>query len=60
MRQHLESVFSQRNSSNQLTVSMVLGLPPWIADVQDGQYLAARRAICTGGPQDALGYAGLS
>lgn len=47
VRQHLESVFSQRNSSNQLAVSMVLGLPPWIADVQDGQYLAARRAICT-------------
>ncbi|XP_004604530.2 beta-Ala-His dipeptidase [Sorex araneus] len=47
VRQYLESVFSQRNSPNQLTVSMVLGLQPWVADIQDGQYLAARRAIRT-------------
>lgn len=47
VRQHLESAFSRRNSPNLLTISMVLGLQPWVADVQGGQYLAARRAICT-------------
>lgn len=47
VKQHLEAVFSRRNSPNQLTVSMMLGLQPWVADVQGGQYLAARRAIRT-------------
>uniref|UniRef100_A0A8C5Y2J1 Carnosine dipeptidase 1 n=1 Tax=Microcebus murinus TaxID=30608 RepID=A0A8C5Y2J1_MICMU len=44
---HLEDVFSKRNSSNHMAVSMVLGLPPWIANISDNQYLAAKRAIRT-------------
>ncbi|KAM9225483.1 beta-Ala-His dipeptidase isoform 1-T2 [Dugong dugon] len=44
---HLEDIFSKRNSSNQMAVSMVLGLQPWIADIKDNQYLAAKRAIRT-------------
>lgn len=31
-----------------MDVSMVLGLHPWIADIKDHQYLAAKRAIKTG------------
>uniref|UniRef100_A0A7N9D8P5 Carnosine dipeptidase 1 n=1 Tax=Macaca fascicularis TaxID=9541 RepID=A0A7N9D8P5_MACFA len=44
---HLEDVFSKRNSSNKMVVSMTLGLHPWIANVNDTQYLAAKRAIRT-------------
>ncbi|XP_049989784.1 beta-Ala-His dipeptidase-like [Alexandromys fortis] len=50
VKQHLEAVFSKRNSSNKMTVSMVLGLHPWTANIWDPQYLAAKRAIKTGGP----------
>ncbi|GAB1301912.1 Beta-Ala-His dipeptidase [Apodemus speciosus] len=45
--QHLEAVFSKRNSFNKMAVSMVLGLHPWTASVNDTQYLAAHRAIKT-------------
>ncbi|EAW66559.1 carnosine dipeptidase 1 (metallopeptidase M20 family), isoform CRA_a [Homo sapiens] len=44
---HLEDVFSKRNSSNKMVVSMTLGLHPWIANIDDTQYLAAKRAIRT-------------
>nr|XP_055152337.1 beta-Ala-His dipeptidase isoform X3 [Symphalangus syndactylus] len=44
---HLEDVFSKRNSSNKMAVSMTLGLHPWIANINDTQYLAAKRAIRT-------------
>uniref|UniRef100_A0A3Q1M5W4 Carnosine dipeptidase 1 n=1 Tax=Bos taurus TaxID=9913 RepID=A0A3Q1M5W4_BOVIN len=47
VKQHLEYIFSKRNSSNQMTVSMALGLHPWIANISDHQYLAAKRAIKT-------------
>lgn len=48
VKQHLEHIFSKRNSSNQMTVSMTLGLQPWMANIKDNQYLAAKRAIKTG------------
>ncbi|XP_048219247.1 beta-Ala-His dipeptidase [Perognathus longimembris pacificus] len=47
VKQHLEAVFSKRNSSNQMAVSLVIGLQPWIANMNDNQYLAAKRAIKT-------------
>ncbi|KAK2507056.1 hypothetical protein MC885_004968 [Smutsia gigantea] len=47
VKQHLEYIFSKRNSSNQMAVSMVLGLHPWITNAKDNQYLAAKRAIKT-------------
>ncbi|XP_012786908.3 beta-Ala-His dipeptidase [Ochotona princeps] len=47
VKQYLEDVFSKRKSSNRMTVSMVVGLPPWLANVNDPQYLAAKRAIRT-------------
>uniref|UniRef100_A0A8C3XA17 Carnosine dipeptidase 1 n=1 Tax=Catagonus wagneri TaxID=51154 RepID=A0A8C3XA17_9CETA len=47
VKRYLESTFSKRNSSNQMTVSMTLGLHPWIANIRDNQYLAAKRAIKT-------------
>ncbi|XP_005659878.1 beta-Ala-His dipeptidase isoform X2 [Sus scrofa] len=47
VKRHLESTFSKRNSSNQMTISMTLGLHPWIANIRDNQYLAAKRAIKT-------------
>ncbi|XP_031976599.1 beta-Ala-His dipeptidase isoform X1 [Corvus moneduloides] len=45
--EHLEGVFSKRNSPNKLKVSMPLGAKPWLADVNDLLYKAARRAIKT-------------
>ncbi|XP_046304589.2 LOW QUALITY PROTEIN: beta-Ala-His dipeptidase [Marmota monax] len=42
---HLEDVFSKRNISNRMAASMTLGLQPWIANINDMQYLAAKRAI---------------
>ncbi|XP_039092344.1 beta-Ala-His dipeptidase isoform X1 [Hyaena hyaena] len=47
VKQHLEYIFSKRNSSNQMAVSMTLGLQPWMANIKDNQYLAAKRAIKT-------------
>ncbi|XP_071305054.1 beta-Ala-His dipeptidase [Agelaius tricolor] len=44
---HLEGVFSKRNSPNKLKVSMPLGVKPWLADFNDLLYKAARRAIKT-------------
>ncbi|XP_061304903.1 beta-Ala-His dipeptidase [Pezoporus flaviventris] len=43
--EHLESVFFKRNSPNKLKVSMPLGAKPWLADVNDPLYKAARKAI---------------
>ncbi|KAL9870721.1 beta-Ala-His dipeptidase isoform 2-T9 [Geothlypis trichas] len=45
--EHLEGVFSKRNSPNKLKVSMPLGVKPWLADFNDLLYEAARRAIKT-------------
>ncbi|XP_030349958.1 beta-Ala-His dipeptidase [Strigops habroptila] len=45
--EHLESVFSKRNSPNKLKVSMPLSAKPWLADVNDPLYKAARKAIKT-------------
>ncbi|XP_008934369.1 PREDICTED: beta-Ala-His dipeptidase [Merops nubicus] len=45
--EHLEGVFSKRNSPNKLKVSMPLSAKPWLADVNDPPYKAARRAIKT-------------
>uniref|UniRef100_A0A8C6EWJ8 Carnosine dipeptidase 1 n=1 Tax=Marmota marmota marmota TaxID=9994 RepID=A0A8C6EWJ8_MARMA len=42
---HLEDVFSKRNISHRMAASMTLGLQPWIANINDMQYLAAKRAI---------------
>lgn len=47
VKQHLEDVFSKRNSSNQMAISMVVGVQPWNANINDTQYLAAKRAIKT-------------
>ncbi|XP_073925736.1 beta-Ala-His dipeptidase isoform X5 [Castor canadensis] len=47
VKQHLEAVFSKRNSSNQMSVSLALGLQPWITNINDNQYLAAKAAIKT-------------
>ncbi|XP_006874605.1 PREDICTED: beta-Ala-His dipeptidase [Chrysochloris asiatica] len=47
VKQYLEDTFSRRNSSNQMTVSMVLGIQPWIANIKDTQYVAAKQAIRT-------------
>ncbi|KAM8782492.1 beta-Ala-His dipeptidase [Rhynchonycteris naso] len=47
VKQHLEYIFAKRNSSNHMAVSMVLGLHPWVANIKDTQYLAAKRAIKT-------------
>ncbi|XP_027533360.1 beta-Ala-His dipeptidase-like [Neopelma chrysocephalum] len=45
--EHLKGVFSKRTSPNKLKVSTPLGSKPWLADVNDLSYKAARRAIKT-------------
>uniref|UniRef100_A0A663LRC2 Carnosine dipeptidase 1 n=1 Tax=Athene cunicularia TaxID=194338 RepID=A0A663LRC2_ATHCN len=50
--EHLEGVFSKRNSPNKLKVSMPLGAKPWLADVNDPLFKAARRAIKTAFGED--------
>nr|XP_025956511.1 beta-Ala-His dipeptidase isoform X1 [Dromaius novaehollandiae]XP_025956512.1 beta-Ala-His dipeptidase isoform X1 [Dromaius novaehollandiae] len=45
--EYLENVFSKRNSPNKLKVSMPLGAKPWVADINDPLYIAARRAART-------------
>ncbi|KAM5136712.1 LOW QUALITY PROTEIN: beta-Ala-His dipeptidase-like [Callospermophilus lateralis] len=45
VRQHLEGMFSNRNSSDRMAASTTLGLQPWIANINDMQDLAAKRAI---------------
>ncbi|XP_045043968.2 beta-Ala-His dipeptidase [Desmodus rotundus] len=47
VKQHLQRVFSGRKSSNHMAVSMALGLRPWVAGLEDSQYLAGKRAIET-------------
>ncbi|KAI6075282.1 Beta-Ala-His dipeptidase [Aix galericulata] len=47
VEEHLKNVFSKRNSPNKLKVSMPLGAKPWVADINDPLYKAARRAIKT-------------
>ncbi|XP_074841968.1 beta-Ala-His dipeptidase [Carettochelys insculpta] len=43
--QYLEDVFSKRNSPNTLKVHMLMGAMPWVADINNPLYTAARRAI---------------
>ncbi|XP_061450419.1 beta-Ala-His dipeptidase-like isoform X2 [Rhineura floridana] len=45
VKQHLKDVFSKRNSPNKLTVSMQIGILPWITDFNDPQFKAAEKAI---------------
>ncbi|XP_034285235.1 beta-Ala-His dipeptidase isoform X1 [Pantherophis guttatus] len=45
VKKHLEDVFSNRRSPNKLTVSMLMGAVPWIANINDPQYIAAKNAI---------------
>ncbi|XP_077209021.1 beta-Ala-His dipeptidase-like isoform X2 [Paroedura picta] len=52
VKEHLKNIFSKRNSPNKLTVSMQVGAMPWIANIKDPQYEAARRAIRTVFQQD--------
>ncbi|XP_029446727.1 beta-Ala-His dipeptidase-like isoform X2 [Rhinatrema bivittatum] len=42
---HLENVFAKRNSPNKLTVTMPIAALPWVTDVKELQYEAARKAI---------------
>nr|AAH55979.1 Darmin protein [Xenopus laevis]AAN86572.1 glutamate carboxypeptidase [Xenopus laevis] len=42
---YLEAKFSERKSPNKIKVTMVIGAKPWLADMNEPQYLAARRAV---------------
>uniref|UniRef100_A0A8C0J7P1 Peptidase M20 dimerisation domain-containing protein n=1 Tax=Chelonoidis abingdonii TaxID=106734 RepID=A0A8C0J7P1_CHEAB len=44
---YLEDVFSKRNSPNKLKVSVPISAMPWVADINDPLYTAARMAIKT-------------
>ncbi|XP_042317307.1 beta-Ala-His dipeptidase-like isoform X3 [Sceloporus undulatus] len=45
VKKYLENIFSERKSSNKLTVSMQMGAKPWVANINDPQYEAAKKAI---------------
>ncbi|XP_062842144.1 beta-Ala-His dipeptidase [Trichomycterus rosablanca] len=45
VKDHLHSVFAQRKSPNNLTVTMVIGAKPWLADPNHGLYEAGKRAV---------------
>ncbi|KAG8133416.1 putative Carnosine dipeptidase 1 protein, partial [Naja naja] len=45
VKKHLEDVYSNRRSPNKLTVSLLMGAMPWIANINDPQYTAAKKAI---------------
>ncbi|XP_020657470.3 beta-Ala-His dipeptidase isoform X1 [Pogona vitticeps] len=45
VKEYLENVFSKRKSPNKLTVSMQMGAMPWVANIDDPQYEAAKKAI---------------
>ncbi|CAI9573455.1 unnamed protein product, partial [Staurois parvus] len=45
VKQYLEEVFSKLNSPNKLTVSLEIEAMPWVADIDDPQYKAAKIAI---------------
>ncbi|XP_062836668.1 beta-Ala-His dipeptidase isoform X3 [Anolis carolinensis] len=45
VKRYLERIFSKRKSSNKLTVSMEMGAKPWVANINDPQYEAAKKAI---------------
>ncbi|XP_056377410.1 beta-Ala-His dipeptidase-like [Hyla sarda] len=42
---YLESKFAERKSPNKMKVTMVIGAQPWLANMSDPQYLAARNAV---------------
>ncbi|XP_053570836.1 beta-Ala-His dipeptidase isoform X2 [Bombina bombina] len=42
---YLEETFAKLNSTNKLTVSLYIGAMPWVANVNDPQYKAAKNAI---------------
>uniref|UniRef100_A0A8D0DHT2 Carnosine dipeptidase 1 n=1 Tax=Salvator merianae TaxID=96440 RepID=A0A8D0DHT2_SALMN len=45
VKEYLEDVFSKRNSTNKLRVSMKMGAMPWLANINEPQYKAAKKAI---------------
>jgi nonspecific dipeptidase len=44
VRQHVENVHRQRESPNRVSLSMGHGGRPWVSDINDPNYIAARRA----------------
>ncbi|KAM4705931.1 beta-Ala-His dipeptidase-like [Rhinophrynus dorsalis] len=42
---YLESKFAERKSPNKIKVTMVIGAKPWLANMTEPQYLAARKAV---------------
>ncbi|XP_059145561.1 cytosolic non-specific dipeptidase-like [Physella acuta] len=47
VRTHIEQVHKNRGSPNQVKVAMEHGGKPWVSDVNDPNYVAARKAIKT-------------
>lgn len=45
VKKYLEEVFAKLNSPNKLSVSLEIGAMPWVANVDDPQYEAAKMAI---------------
>ncbi|XP_062985872.1 beta-Ala-His dipeptidase [Elgaria multicarinata webbii] len=45
VKKYLEDVFSERKSPNKLTVTMQMGASPWVANIRDPQFEAAKKAI---------------
>ncbi|XP_010883469.1 beta-Ala-His dipeptidase [Esox lucius] len=45
VKEHLEQVFSTLNSPNRLKVTATVGAKPWVANLQDSQYVAGQKAV---------------
>ncbi|XP_040289851.1 beta-Ala-His dipeptidase-like [Bufo bufo] len=45
---YLENKFEERKSPNKIKVSMVIGAQPWLANMGEPQFLAARKAVKRG------------
>ncbi|XP_005990781.1 beta-Ala-His dipeptidase [Latimeria chalumnae] len=43
--EYLQTVFTARNTPNKLKVTMVIGVKPWLANVNNSHYIAGRRAV---------------
>ncbi|KAG8442263.1 hypothetical protein GDO86_011168 [Hymenochirus boettgeri] len=45
VKDYLESKFSERKSPNEMKITMIIGAKPWLTNMTEPQYHAARRAV---------------
>ncbi|XP_064197806.1 cytosolic non-specific dipeptidase [Anguilla rostrata] len=45
VKEHLQEVFAKQKSPNSLKVMVTVGAKPWVANLNDPQYIAGRKAV---------------